>query len=42
VRAYWQRLGRMRAPGRLIEVRCAEPVDVAFSHLELNPLRAAA
>ncbi|MGH7022119.1 MAG: packaged DNA stabilization protein [Caulobacteraceae bacterium] len=40
-RAYWQRLGQMRAPGRLIEVRCSEPVDVAFSHLELNPLRAA-
>ncbi|HEY1559372.1 MAG TPA: packaged DNA stabilization protein [Caulobacteraceae bacterium] len=40
-RAYWQRLGQMRAPGRLIEVRCAEPVDVAFSHLELNPLRPA-
>ena len=37
----WQRLGQMRAPGRLIEVRCSEPVDVAFSHLELNPLRAA-
>ncbi|MGH7022785.1 MAG: hypothetical protein ACREEB_04240 [Caulobacteraceae bacterium] len=40
-RAYWERLGRMRAPGRLIEVRCSEPVDVAFSHLELKPLRAA-
>ena len=40
-RVYWQRLGVMRAPGRLIEVRCAEPVDVAFSHLELNPLRPA-
>ncbi len=40
-RAQWQRLGLMRAPGRLIQVRCSEPVDVAFSHLELNPLRAA-
>jgi hypothetical protein len=40
-RAYWQRLGQMRAPGRLIEVRCSDPVDVAFSHLELNPLRPA-
>ena len=40
-RAYWQRLGLMRAPGRLIEVRVTDPVDVAFSHLELNPLRAA-
>lgn len=40
-RAHWQRLGLMRAPGRLIQVRCSEPVDVAFSHLELNPLRAA-
>jgi hypothetical protein len=40
-RMYWQRLGQMRAPGRLIEVRCSESVDVAFSHLELNPLRPA-
>ena len=40
-RIYWQRLGLMRAPGRLIEVRCSDPVDVAFSHLELNPLRPA-
>ena len=40
-RAYWQRLGQMRAPGRLIEVRASDPVDIAFSHLELNPLRPA-
>ena len=40
-RVCWQRLGQMRAPGRLIEVRCSEAVDVAFSHLELNPLRPA-
>jgi hypothetical protein len=40
-RCSWQRLGVMRAPGRLIRVRCSEPVDVAFSHLELNPLRPA-
>ena len=40
-RAYWTRLGQMRAPGRLIEVRCSDPVDVAFSHLELNPVRPA-
>ena len=40
-RPYWQRLGQMRAPGRLIEVRASDPVDVAFSHLELNPLRPA-
>jgi hypothetical protein len=41
VRAQWQRLGLMRAPGRLIQVRCSEAVDVAFSHLELNPMRPA-
>ncbi len=35
-RAMWQRLGTMRAPGRLIEVRCSDPVNVVFSHLELN------
>jgi len=40
-RVCWQRLGLMKAPGRLIEVRCSDPVDVAFSHLELNPLRPA-
>jgi hypothetical protein len=40
-RAYWQRLGQMRAPGRLIELRASDPVDVAFSHLELNPARPA-
>jgi hypothetical protein len=41
-RARWTRLGLMRAPGRLVQVRCSDPVDVAFSHLELNPLRPAA
>jgi len=40
-RVSWQRLGLMRAPGRLIQVRCSDPVNVAFSHLELNPLRPA-
>jgi hypothetical protein len=40
-RAYWQRLGLMRAPGRLIEVRCSDPVNVVFSHLELNASRPA-
>jgi hypothetical protein len=35
-RAYWQRLGRLRAPGRLVQVRCSDPVNVVFSHLELN------
>lgn len=38
-RVTWQRLGQMRAPGRLVEIRCSDPVDVAFSHLELNPAR---
>ncbi|MBV8683783.1 MAG: hypothetical protein JO111_12990, partial [Caulobacteraceae bacterium] len=40
-RALWQRLGLMRAPGRLVQVRCSDPVDVAFSHLELNATRPA-
>lgn len=40
-RAYWQRLGQMRAPGRLVQVRCSDPVNVALSHLELNPARPA-
>ncbi len=40
-RAYWQRLGLMRAPGRLVEVRCSDPVNVVFSHLELNAGRPA-
>ena len=40
-RAYWQRLGLMRAPGRLIEIRCSDPVNVVFSHLELNASRPA-
>jgi hypothetical protein len=40
-RAMWQRLGVMRAPGRLVQVRCADPVNVVFSHLELNADRPA-
>ncbi len=40
-RACWQRLGLMRAPGRLVEVRCSDPVSVVFSHLELNAARPA-
>ena len=35
-RAIWRRLGLMRAPGRLVEVRSSDPVNVVFSHLELN------
>jgi len=38
-RAFWNRLGLMRAPGRLIEVRCSDAVNVVFSHLELNSAR---
>lgn len=38
-RMAWPRCGVMRAPGRLIEVRCSDQVDVVFSHIELNPLR---
>ena len=40
-RAVWRRLDCMRAPGRLVEVRCSEPVEVVFSHLELNATRPA-
>ncbi|MHB8529194.1 MAG: hypothetical protein ACYC8V_06745 [Caulobacteraceae bacterium] len=40
-RAMWQRLGVMRAPGRLVEVRCSDPVNAVYSHLELNPVRPA-
>jgi hypothetical protein len=40
-RAFWQRLDQMRAPGRLIEVRCSDPVNVVLSHLELNASRPA-
>ncbi len=38
-RAEWRRLGLMRAPGRLVEVRITDPVDAAISHLELNAAR---
>ncbi|MDQ2861685.1 MAG: packaged DNA stabilization protein gp10 [Pseudomonadota bacterium] len=40
-RAFWQRLGLMRAPGRLVEIRVSDPVDAVFSHLELNASRPA-
>ena len=38
-RAVWRRLGQMRAPGRLVEVRVSDPVNAVFSHLELNAAR---
>ena len=38
-RTAWRRLGRMRAPGRLVEIRVSDPVNAAFSHLELNAAR---
>jgi hypothetical protein len=38
-RVTWRRLGQMRAPGRLVEVRVGDPVNAAFSHLELNAAR---
>jgi hypothetical protein len=41
-RVFWTRLDCMRAPGRLVEVRCSDPVNVVFSHLELNATRPAA
>jgi len=40
-RCMWQRLGLLRAPGRLIEVRVTDPVNACFSHLELNASRPA-
>jgi hypothetical protein len=40
-RAMWTRLGLLRAPGRLVEVRVSDPVNVVFSHLELNADRPA-
>jgi hypothetical protein len=40
-RAFWQRLGLLRAPGRLVQVRCSDPVNVVFSHVELNAMRPA-
>lgn len=38
-RTTWRRLGQMRAPGRLVEIRVSDPVNAAFSHLELNAAR---
>ena len=38
-RIAWRRLGTMRAPGRLLEVRVSDPVNAVFSHLELNAAR---
>ena len=38
-RASWRRLGAMRAPGRLVEVRVSDPVNAVFSHIELNATR---
>ena len=40
-RALWQKLDQMRAPGRLVEVRVSDPVNVVLSHLELNANRPA-
>jgi hypothetical protein len=40
-RAMWQRLGVLRAPGRLVQVRCSDPVNFVASHLELNADRPA-
>jgi hypothetical protein len=40
-RALWQRLGRFRSPGRLVQVRVTDPVNACFSHMELNAARPA-
>jgi len=38
-RTFWARLGQMRAPGRLVEIRVSDPVNVVLSHIELNANR---
>lgn len=38
-RVYWNRLGRMRAPGRAFEFRCSDPVLATFAQLEINGKR---
>lgn len=35
-RTIWRGCGLMRAPGRLFEVRCSDPVNVAFCALKIN------
>lgn len=35
-RVYWQRLGKMRSPGREFEFRCTDPVLAAFVNIEIN------
>lgn len=35
-RVYWNRLGQMRAPGRLFKFRCSDPVLASFAQLQLN------
>jgi len=40
-RVFWQRLDCLRAPGRLVEVRCGDPVSLVLSHLEMNVMRPA-
>jgi hypothetical protein len=40
-RALWQRLGKLRSPGRLVQVRVTDPVNACFSHMELNASRPA-
>lgn len=38
-KAIWRNRGRMRSPGRIFEVRCADPVGVVFSGLIINEAR---
>jgi hypothetical protein len=40
-RALWQRLGKLRSPGRLVQIRVTDPVNACFSHMELNASRPA-
>ena len=40
-RVFWTRLDNMRAPGRLVEIRCSDSVNMVVSHLEMNCLRPA-
>lgn len=38
-RAYWQRLGPMKAPGRMFEFRSTDPVNAIFESVYLNEAR---
>lgn len=35
-KVYWNRLGRMKAPGRVFKFRCSDPVMASFANLQVN------